>query len=76
MLGVRVELVVDDMYLLLFVDDMSIASHDNSLIDKLKAQLNHEFDMKDLRSAKKIIGMEIQRYRRAGTLFYLRKVIL
>jgi hypothetical protein len=64
------------VYLLLYVDDMLIASHDKSLIVELKAQLSHEFDMKDLRSAKKIIGMEIQRYRCAGTLFYLRKVIL
>jgi creatinine amidohydrolase/Fe(II)-dependent formamide hydrolase-like protein len=63
------------MYLLLYVDDTLIASHDKSLIDKLKAQLSHEVDMKDLGSAKKILGMEIQRDRHAGTLF-LRKVIL
>jgi hypothetical protein len=80
LLGVRVKLFVDDMYVLFFVDDMLIASHDNSLIDKLKAQLNHEFDMKDLRSAKKILGMEIRRDPRAGTFFlsqksYIEKVL-
>jgi hypothetical protein len=68
------------VYLLLYVDDMLIASHDKSLIDELKAQLNHEFDMKDLRSTKKILGMEIQRDRRADTLFlshksYIEKVL-
>jgi hypothetical protein len=68
------------MYLLLYFDDMLIASHDKSLIDELKAQLSHEFDMKDLGSAKKILGMEIQRDRHAGTLFlsqksYIEKVL-
>ena len=57
------------MYLLLYVDDMLIASHDKSLIVELKAQLSHEFDTKDLGPAKKILGMEIQHDRRAGTLF-------
>jgi hypothetical protein len=64
------------VYLLLYVDDMLIASHDKSLIDELKAQLSHEFDMKDIEPAKKILGMEIQCDCRARTLFYLRKVIL
>jgi hypothetical protein len=35
------------VYLLLYVDDMLIASHDKPLIVELKAQLSHEFDMKD-----------------------------
>jgi hypothetical protein len=56
-------------YLLLYIDDMLIASHDKSLIDELKAQLSHQFDMKNLGPAKKILGMEIQRDRHAGTLF-------
>jgi hypothetical protein len=47
------------MYLLLYVADMLIASHDKSLIDELKAQLNHAFVMKDLGSTKKIFEMEI-----------------
>jgi hypothetical protein len=47
------------VYLLLYVDDMLIASHDKSLIDELKDQLNHAFDMKDLGSTKKIFEMEI-----------------
>jgi hypothetical protein len=68
------------MYLLLYVDDMLIASHDKSLIVELKAHLSHEFDMKDLGPAKKILGMEIQRDRHVGTLFlsqksYIEKVL-
>jgi len=46
---------------------MLIAARDKSLVIKLKAQLNSEFDMKDLGSAKKILGMEINRDRQPGT---------
>ena len=48
------------IYLLLYIDDILIASKDKFLISKLKSQLSREFEMKDL-SAKKILGMEIQR---------------
>jgi len=47
--------------LLLYVDDMSVAS---SYMDKnkhLKTQFLKEFDMKDLGPAKKILGMKITR---------------
>ncbi|TXG74239.1 hypothetical protein EZV62_002818 [Acer yangbiense] len=37
-------------------------------IDRLKAQLSSEFDMKDLGEAKKILGMEIKRDRVKGTI--------
>ena len=57
------------IYLLLYVDDMLIASRDKSLIQKLKTQLSNEFDMKELVAAKKILGMEIRRDRQAGKLF-------
>ena len=57
------------IYLLLYVDDMLIASRDKSSIRKLKAQLNSEFEMKELGAAKKILGMEIHRNRQAGKLF-------
>ena len=39
------------IYLLLYVDDMLIASKDKSLIGKLKSQLSEEFEMKDLGAA-------------------------
>ncbi|KAG8479391.1 hypothetical protein CXB51_029115 [Gossypium anomalum] len=68
------------IYLLLYVDDMLIASKSQKEIDKLKAQLNEEFEMKDLDEAKKILGMEISRDRQRGKLClnqkqYLKKVL-
>jgi hypothetical protein len=51
------------IYLLLYVDDMLIALKSQVEIDKLKAQLSKEFEMKDLVEAKKILGMDINRDR-------------
>nr|AAT44257.1 putative polyprotein [Oryza sativa Japonica Group] len=74
--------VVDgsSIYLLLYVDDMLIAAKDKSEIEKLKAQLSSEFEMKDLGAAKKILGMEITRERHSGKLYlsqkgYIEKVL-
>ena len=68
------------IYLLLYVDDMLIASRNQGKICRLKAQLSKEFEMKDLGGAKKILGMEIARDRQRGTLCltqkqYLKKVL-
>ena len=49
--------------LLLYVDDMLIASKSKDEIKKLKTQLNQEFEMKDLSEVKKILGMKICRDR-------------
>ena len=51
------------VYLVLYVDDMLIAAKSKYEIQKLKAHLSAEFDMKDLGAAKKILGMEISRNR-------------
>ena len=51
------------IYLLLYVNDILIASKDKSLISSLKSQFNNEFEMRDLGAAKKILGMEIRRDR-------------
>ena len=56
------------VYLLLYVDDMLIAVKDMSQINRLKTQLSGEFEMKDLSAAKKILGVEIRRDRKAGKL--------
>ena len=48
------------IYLLLYVDDMLIASKSKSAIDKLKKDLYFEFEMKDLSEVKKVLGMEIE----------------
>jgi len=49
------------IYLLLYVDDMLIASKSRSAIDKLKKELSFYFEMKDLGEAKKVLGIEIER---------------
>jgi len=59
---------------------MLIASKDKTIFDKLKAQLSNEFEMEDLGAARKILGMEIHRDRKAGKLYlsqkkYLEKVL-
>jgi len=52
----------DDLtYLLLYVDDMLIVARNKIHIQKLKAQIKEEFDMKDLGEAKKILDMKISR---------------
>jgi len=55
------------MVLLSICSYMLITSMSKVEIDKLKAQLRTEFEMKDLGEAKQILGMEIQRNRRKGT---------
>jgi len=57
------------VYLVLYVDDMVIASKSIYEINKLKTLLNNEFEMKNLGAAKKILGTEIHRDRSAGKLY-------
>lgn len=52
------------MYLLLYVDDMLIAFSDMEEIQRLKAELNKEFEIKDLVTVKRILGMESNRGRK------------
>ena len=59
----------DPTYLLLYVDDMLIAARSKAQVQKVKAQLKREFDMKDLGEARKILGMEITRDRTADALW-------
>ena len=49
------------IYLLLYVDDMLIDCKNMSKINRLKTQLQREFEMKNLGAGKKILGMEIHR---------------
>ena len=49
------------IYLLLYLDDMLIASQNLLAIQKLKSQLNSEFEMKDMGTAKKIMKGNQQR---------------
>nr|GEX49786.1 retrovirus-related Pol polyprotein from transposon TNT 1-94 [Tanacetum cinerariifolium] len=53
----------DFIILLLYVDDMLVACPNKDRINKLKAHLTREFEMKDLGPANKILGMQIYRDR-------------
>jgi len=67
------------IYLLLYVDDVLIASKSRSVTVKLKKDLSTEFEMKDLGKAKKVLGMEIERDRKSVKILtqkeYLKKVL-
>ena len=57
------------IFLLLYVDDMLIATKSMSDVNKLKILLSKEFDMKDLGAAKKILGIKIRKDRALGRLW-------
>ncbi|KAE8680077.1 hypothetical protein F3Y22_tig00111392pilonHSYRG00241 [Hibiscus syriacus] len=66
--------------LLLYVDDMLVASSDMQEIINLKQKLSKQFAMKDLGTAKQILGMRIKRNKKSGTLIlsqaeYINKVL-
>ena len=68
------------IFLLLYVDDMLIAVKSVCGVNKLKSLLHKEFEMKNLGVAKKILGMEIRRDRKARKLWlsqknYIKKVV-
>ena len=70
----------DFIILLLYVNDMLIIGHDSSKIDSLKRELSKSFAMKDLGSAKQILGMKISRDRKNRKLWlsqesYIEKVL-
>jgi len=61
------------IYLLLYIDDMFIASKSRFTIDKLKKDLSFEFEMKYLDEVKKVLGMKIKRHRRSGKVSLTQK---
>ncbi|KAL0444267.1 UNVERIFIED_CONTAM: Retrovirus-related Pol polyprotein from transposon TNT 1-94 [Sesamum latifolium] len=56
------------VFLVLYVDDMLIASSSITLIVKLQNNLSKNFEMKNLGDAKKILGMTIERNRKTSTI--------
>ena len=50
----------DPTYLLLYVNDMLIATRKKTQVQKLKAQFKKKFDMKDLREAKRFNMIEVR----------------
>ena len=66
--------------LMLYVDDMLIASANMQDIKELKRELSKYFSMKDLGAAKRILGMRISRDKKKKTLTlsqeeYIKKVL-
>ena len=59
----------DPTYLMLYVDDMLNVARNKTHIQKLKARLKKELDMKNLGETKKILGMEITRDRGPSRLW-------
>ena len=51
------------LYILMYVDDLLIASRSMKVVKGLKRALSDEFEMKDIGSALKILGMKICRNR-------------
>ena len=68
------------IYLLIYVDDMLVACKEKTEILRLKVILKIEFNMKDMGAAKRILGIDIIKDRKNGTLRlsqsgYLKKVL-
>ena len=68
------------IFLILYVDDILLASSDVNLLLETKKFLSSNFNMKDLGEASYILGIEIHRDRRKGVLglsqkAYLEKVV-
>lgn len=62
----RVNLYIN---LLLYVENMLIAYKEKSDIENLTLVLNSEFDLKNLRTVRKILGVEIERIRIKGLIY-------
>jgi hypothetical protein len=56
------------IFLVLYVDDILLASSDISLLQETKRFLSSKFDMKDLGEAEFVLGIQIHRDRRKGVL--------
>src|SRR4051812_28419959 len=56
------------IFLILYVDDILLASSDVSLLLETKKFLSSNFDMKDLGEASFVLGIEIHRDRQKGVL--------
>lgn len=56
------------IYLLIYVDDMLIACKYKDEINKLTRALQSEFEMKHLGATKRILGIDIYRDRKRGSL--------
>jgi hypothetical protein len=58
----------DFTILVLYVDDILLASSDKNMLYETKSFLSSNFDMKDLGDASYVLGIEIHRDRTKGVL--------
>ena len=56
------------IFLVLYVDDILLASNDSNLLIEIKHMLSTHFDMKDLGDASYVLGIKILRDRANGVL--------
>jgi len=63
------------VYLLLYVDGMLLAAKSMVEINKIKEALSQGFEMKDMGPASRILGVDIIKNRKEGTISCLRLVI-
>ena len=54
--------------MLVYVDDILIASNDIQAVEDLKSSLNHEFKLKDLGNLKYFLGLEVARLEKGISL--------
>jgi hypothetical protein len=64
------------IFLILYVDDILLASSDVSLLLETKRFLSSHFEMKDLGEAKFVLGIEIHRDRMKGVLGLSQKIYI
>jgi hypothetical protein len=64
------------IFLILYVDDILLASSDVNLLPETKKFLSSNFDMKDLGEASFVLGIEIHRDRSKGVLGLPQKAYL
>ena len=64
------------IFLILYVDDILLASSDVRLLQETKIFLSSNFDMKDIGEASYVLGIEIHRDRRNGVLGLSQKAYL
>jgi hypothetical protein len=57
---------MENSFLILYVDDIFLASSDVNLLLEMKKFLSSNFDMKDLGEASFVLGIEILQDRRKG----------
>ena len=55
-------------FLVLYVDDILLATNDKGMLYEVKQFLSKNFDMKDIGDASYVIGIKIQRERSRGIL--------